>query len=93
MKQALKWMAVGLGSLVVLMGLAALILYSLGRARLNQTHDVTVAAIPIDNSAAVVERGKHLVEAVVACGECHGEGLRGQAFFESLPLAPLSRTI
>lgn len=82
MKQPLKWMAVGLASLVVLLGVAALVLYSLGRTRLNQTHDVTVAAIPIDNSTAALERGKHLVEAVAACGECHGEGLRGQAFFD-----------
>ncbi|MCC6604625.1 MAG: c-type cytochrome [Anaerolineae bacterium] len=82
MKQARKWMAVGLASLVVLFGIAALVLYSLGRARLNQTYDITVAAVPLDNSATALARGKHLVEAVAACGECHGEGLRGQAFFD-----------
>jgi mono/diheme cytochrome c family protein len=82
MKQALKWITIGLGSLLIIVVTAALVLYSLGRSRLNQTHDVTVAAIPIDNSAETLERGKHLVEAVVACGECHGEGLRGRAFFD-----------
>ncbi len=81
MKQALKWIAIGLGSLLIIVVTAALVLYSLGRSRLNQTYDLTVAAIPIDNSGETLERGKHLVEAVVACGECHGEGLRGRAFF------------
>lgn len=82
MKQAFKWIAIGLGSLVILIGIAALVLYSLGRSRLNQTYNVTVAAIPIGSSAETINRGKHLVEAVVACGECHGEGLRGRSFFD-----------
>ncbi|MBE2201807.1 MAG: hypothetical protein IAE79_24565 [Anaerolinea sp.] len=81
MKQAFKWSAVGLGSLIIIVGIAALVLYSFGRSRLNQVYDVAVAAIPIDSNAETLGRGEHLVEAVVACGECHGEGLRGRAFF------------
>ena len=81
MRKTFKWIGIGLGSLVIIVGIAALVLYSSGRSRLNQTYDVAVAAIPIDNSAESLARGEHLVEAVVACGECHGEGLRGRAFF------------
>ncbi|MBK8903596.1 MAG: c-type cytochrome [Anaerolineaceae bacterium] len=82
MRQIFKWMAIGLGSLVIIAGIAALVLYSLGRSRLNRTHEITAAAISVDDNAETVERGKHLVEAVVACGECHGEGLHGRAFFD-----------
>jgi mono/diheme cytochrome c family protein len=82
MKQAFKWSAVGLGCLVIIVGITAVVLYSIGRSRLNQTYSVDVAAAPNDNNPETLERGKHLVEAVVACGECHGEGLRGRAFFD-----------
>lgn len=81
MRQAFKWMVIGLGSIVIIIGIAALGLYGLGRSRLNHTFDVDMATVPIDDSPEAVERGAHLVEAVVACGECHGEGLRGKAFF------------
>lgn len=82
MSKAFKWIAVSFATLFIIVGLAALVLYSLGRARLNETYDPAIATIPMDNSPVAVERGKHLVEAVSACGECHGEGLRGQAFFD-----------
>lgn len=52
-----------------------------GRSRLNKTYDVGVASVPINNDAATLARGEHLVKAVTACAECHGEGLRGEAFF------------
>ncbi|MAT97165.1 MAG: cytochrome C [Anaerolineaceae bacterium] len=81
MRQAFKWIAIALGCLIFIIGIAAVVLYSIGRSRLNQTYNVDVAAVPIDNRPETLERGKHLVEAVVACGECHGEGLRGRAFF------------
>lgn len=81
MKQAFKWIAVALGCLVLVIGVTATVLYSIGRARLNQTYEITVAAAYTSNNAETLARGEHLVEAVVACGECHGEGFRGQAFF------------
>ncbi len=82
MRQALKWIVVGLGSLVIIIGIAAIVLYSIGRSRLNQTYDIDVATVPIDDNPEVLDRGKHLVEAVLACAECHGTGLRGKAFFD-----------
>ncbi len=82
MKQAFKWSAIALGCLAIIVGIAAVVLYGIGRSRLNQTYDVDVAAVPINNNPETLERGKHLVEAVLACGECHGDGLRGQAFFD-----------
>ncbi len=83
MKKALKWAAYGLGSLILIVLIAAVVLYSLGRSRLSQTYSIEVAAVPIDNSPETLARGEHLVKAVVACGECHGEGLRGRAFFDN----------
>lgn len=82
MKNLFKWIAIGLGGLIVIIGLTAVVLYSSGRSRLNQHYTVEIAAMPIENNPQTIERGKHLVEAVSACGECHGEGLRGKAFFE-----------
>ena len=82
MRKAFKWIAIALGCLLLLIGSTATVLYSMGRARLNKTYAIEVATVSIDNGAEAVERGKHLVEAVVACGECHGEGLQGKAFFD-----------
>ncbi|MBX3056165.1 MAG: c-type cytochrome [Anaerolineae bacterium] len=78
MKNIFKWIGIILGSVIVLVALAALALSVAGERRLNKTHDdirAETIIIPTDDTA--VARGDHLVH--VACTSCHGPDLTGQA--------------
>lgn len=81
MKRALKWSAGVVLTLVAVAAIAAVVLYAMGRNRLYSTYAIDLADVPVREDSAALARGEHLVEAVIACGECHGEGLRGEAFF------------
>ncbi|MEJ2600168.1 MAG: c-type cytochrome [Anaerolineales bacterium] len=80
MKKVLKWIGIVLGGLVALLLVAAVVLYILGSARLNKTYDIQPEAITIPTDEAAIARGRHLVEAVTFCKECHGQQLEGDVF-------------
>lgn len=80
MTKILKWLGIGLGGLIGLIILAALVLSFIGNAQLNKTVDIQPEAIPIPTDAASLERGEHLVK--VACTSCHGEDLSGQPLLD-----------
>jgi cytochrome c553 len=78
MKKALKWIGILLGGLIGLLVVAAIRLYSIGSARLSETHDIQVETIAIPTKETAVARGRHLAEAVTFCTACHSEDLGGQ---------------
>lgn len=80
MRTILKWSGLVLGSLVVLVVLAAVGLSVVGGARLNKTHSIQAEAIPIPSDEVALARGEHLVN--VACKSCHGADLSGQVMLE-----------
>jgi mono/diheme cytochrome c family protein len=80
--KTLKWIGIIFGGLIVVLLVVGVGLYTAGRSRLAQTYNIEPAAILIPADEASLARGKHLATAVIACGECHGEGLRGEAFFD-----------
>lgn len=80
MVKILKWLGIGLGGLIGLIVLAAVILSFIGAARLNRTMEVQPEALTITNESASLERGEHLVKA--ACTSCHGENLAGQPLID-----------
>lgn len=82
MIKVFKWAAIILGALIGLIVLAAVALNVSTGLRLSRTYAVQPAAVVIPTDAAAVERGRHLVEAFVDCGGCHGENLGGTAFFD-----------
>jgi mono/diheme cytochrome c family protein len=82
MGKTLKWIGIIFGGLIVVLLVAGVGLYAAGRSRLAQTYNIEPAAIAIPDDEASLARGQHLATAVIACGECHGEELRGEAFFD-----------
>lgn len=78
-KKILKWIGIGLGVIVVLVLIAAGVMYFRGQARFNQTYAVQVENVAIPSDAASLERGKHFV--TLMCSGCHGENLAGTDFF------------
>jgi len=80
MKKFIKWTAIVLGGLFLLVALTGLILYPIGMKKLNLTYPnivVEIVNIPTDTNA--IARGKHLVT-IWACTRCHGEDLSGMVF-------------
>jgi mono/diheme cytochrome c family protein len=75
MRKVLKWVGIVIGVLVGGVIAAAVVLYFMGGARLNQTRQVQPLALAIHNDEAALARGEHLVK--VACMSCHNENLSG----------------
>ena len=80
MKKVLKWIGIVLGSMVALLVVAAIGLYTLGSARLNKTYDIQPETITIPTGETAIARGRHLDEALTFCQGCHGEQLEGEIF-------------
>ncbi|MGD2078776.1 MAG: c-type cytochrome [Chloroflexota bacterium] len=87
MKKVLKWIAIIVGGLLLLVVVAAVGLALAGTARLNKTYDVSVASINIPDDEAALARGEHLTN--VFCSDCHGADLSGQPFFDEPPIGTI----
>lgn len=81
-RKLLKFVSWGLGSIVVLVGVLAVVLIIASNRMLAKTVTVPVpvADIPIPTGdASAVARGKYLVDHVVGCTFCHGADFGGSA--------------
>ena len=52
-------------------------MYFVAGKRLNKSYDIEVAAVTIPTDGAAIERGRHLVETIGFCQECHEDNLAG----------------
>lgn len=80
-RKILKWVGIVLGSLVGLLVLAFVVLYSIGSAKWNKLHgkyDVPVETIIIPIDQASIARGEHITT-IRICRSCHTETLSGQS--------------
>jgi mono/diheme cytochrome c family protein len=75
MKRVFKWIGIGLGSLVGLVLLVALVLFFIGNTRLNKTYDFPPSNITLPTDETSLAFGKHRAE--VLCEGCHGPDLSG----------------
>ncbi len=87
MRKVLKWIGIALGGLVGLLVLASVILYVIGSARLNGTHEIQLENVAIPTSESAIARGQHLVEALTFCQGCHGDDLEGKVFIDEPMMA------
>ena len=71
-----------MGGLVALLVVAVLVLILLGSRRISKDYDIQVASVSIPTDAVSIERGRHYVETLGLCSECHGEGLGGDILSE-----------
>jgi cytochrome c553 len=58
---------------VVLLALAAAIVYVASERRLNARHPLPISTIRVPQDAASIERARHLFRAIGSCTLCHGE--------------------
>lgn len=73
MRTVLKWVGRILGGLVGLVVVAGIVVFALATSKLNKTHDIAVAEVPIPTDAAAIERGEHLATSIAGCVGCHAE--------------------
>lgn len=90
MKRVLKWLGYIVGGLVVLLIIGVGVVYAITSSRLNKSYPTAVETVPIPSDSAALARGKHLVQAVGKCAECHGEGLVGQSMSDDAIFAKLT---
>ncbi len=83
MKPVVKKVLIGLGGTVALVLAGGGIFYAVQAsafdASMSKVYDVPVPKVERSTDAAVIARGKHLVEAVAGCSsqDCHGKDLAG----------------
>jgi cytochrome c5 len=88
-KKVLKWIGIGLGSLIGLILVLAAVLYFIGDSRLNKKYEVPPSNIAIPTDSASIEFGKHRAETL--CQGCHGADLSGiDNWFDAPPLGTIA---
>ncbi len=65
------------GGLLAVLAIAALGIYAISEARLSQVYPIRTIMVDDAGDAALLERGRHLVEHVTVCVDCHGDDLGG----------------
>jgi mono/diheme cytochrome c family protein len=82
MRKVLKWLGIIVGVLLVVIILAAVVLYFVGKNNLNKSYDdIQVEAVAIPTGDEAIARGQHIAEAISLCSDCHGMDLSGKEFF------------
>src|SRR5688500_11151792 len=90
MRKVLKWIGIVLGGLILLILIAAVALYPIGRSKVNKRNEIG-EAFTAPTSAEAVARGDYLVNATADCFGCHAEGGGGQYFFlNEMPFGTLA---
>jgi hypothetical protein len=90
MKTVLKWLLRLI--LLVVVVIAGFIGYVYWRssALMAKTYDVEVPDVVIPTDEASIARGKHLVQKVSLCVECHGEDLGGKVIEDNFAFGHLA---
>jgi mono/diheme cytochrome c family protein len=81
MRKALRWFGLGLGGLLALLLLAALVILIWSEAILRGHYSAAAEALPTPSATELAEAPR--LARVLGCLSCHGEGLRGKLMFEA----------
>jgi mono/diheme cytochrome c family protein len=82
-RKATRIVTAALALSVVLLALAAAIVYVASERRLNARHPLPISTIRVPQDAASIERGRHLFRAIGSCTLCHGEDGGGRIYEDS----------
>lgn len=82
--RGVRWLALGVGSLLATLTVAGLVLILIGRARLHRIYSPPPGLTEVPGDSITLERGAHLVR-IYGCRECHGPDFGGQIYLD-MPL-------
>ena len=92
MPRWLRWTGRILGGLVLLIVLAVAAVYVISSRHINRTYDFPDSPVRAAADSASLERGRHLVEAVGKCQECHDGDYGGKMLIDAAPMGRLAAT-
>ncbi|MEO5904116.1 MAG: cytochrome c, partial [Gemmatimonadaceae bacterium] len=88
--RALKWLGYIVGVLIALVVVAVGTVYAVSSSRMGKSYPTAVKTVAVPTDPASVARGRHLVEAVGKCQNCHGDNLAGKRVMDDAVFAKLS---
>ena len=89
MKKVVKWFGIGFGGFILAVLLAALSLFLVGGTNSSRSYDLVPDGLTIPTDDASVARGKHLIEAITPCTECHADDLSGDVIVDESGIATI----
>lgn len=89
MSRWIKRIGYSLGAIVALVLVAVCAVYVLSELRFRRAYSVPAEHIAVSNDSLVLARGEHIVSAIAGCGDCHGEGLKGNVMLDAAPMGRL----
>ncbi|HEU0098540.1 MAG TPA: c-type cytochrome [Allosphingosinicella sp.] len=81
MRKALRWAGIGLGGLIALLILAAIVVYAWSEIVLRREYRAVAETLPAPSAAERAAAPR--LARVLGCLGCHGEGLRGRVMFDA----------
>jgi mono/diheme cytochrome c family protein len=81
MRKALRWVGIGLGAVVALLLVAALVVFVWSEIILRRDYRAAPETLPKPTAAEAAEAPR--LARVLGCLSCHGEGLKGKLMFEA----------
>lgn len=81
MRKALRWAGIGLGGLIALLILAAIVIFSWSEMILRRSYAAAPETLPALSPAEMAEAPR--LARVLGCLSCHGKGLKGKLMFDA----------
>ncbi len=81
MRKALRWAGIGLGGLIALLIVAAIVIFAWSEMILGRQHKAAAESLPPPTAAETAEAPR--LARVLGCLSCHGEGLKGKLMFDA----------
>lgn len=81
MRKALRWAGIGLGAIVALLLVAALVILAWSEMILRKGYAAVPETLPAVSAAEAAEAPR--LARVLGCLSCHGEGLKGKLMFDA----------
>jgi cytochrome c553 len=79
----LRWIGLALGGLAPLVILGGVLIYVVTSRDLNRQYSFADSAVKAAGDTVSLARGRHLVEAIGKCQECHGDDFGGKVMSDS----------
>lgn len=90
MKRWAKRIGITVVGLAVVLGAAVAGVFGFTSSRMHRHYEITPEPVAVPTDAASVTRGRHIVEAVTKCIDCHGDDLGGKVFIDDPMMGRLS---
>lgn len=81
MRKALRWAGIGLGGLIALLIVVAIVIFVWSETILRRSYAAASESLPAPGAADKAEAPR--LARVLGCLSCHGEGLRGKLMFDA----------